>query len=153
VSSTTTIATPEAPGPILAAAPDPVVVGYDGMLDGLDAVCWTLEELPVDTPIVVVSALGRERQLPFPLPRAERPDVLRARLEALWMEDAAAVDSELELCIQEGAPAEALVRVAQERGARLIVVGHRRRRRLGALQASVAHDVIERSSIPVVVVP
>jgi nucleotide-binding universal stress UspA family protein len=151
VSSTATIATPDAPRPIVAASPDPVVVGYDGMLDGLDAVCWALEELAADTPIVVVSALGRERQLPFPFPQAERPDVLRARLEALWMEDAAAVDSELELRIEKGAPAAALLRVAQERGARLIVVGHHRGR-LGALQASVAHDLIERSSIPVVVV-
>jgi nucleotide-binding universal stress UspA family protein len=151
--ATATAAPPQPHRPIVAASPDPVVVGYDGMLDGLDAVCWTLEELPVDTPIVVVSALGRERQLPFGLPRPERPEVLRARLEALWMEDAAAVDSELELCIEEGAPAAALLRVAQQRGARLIVVGHRRRGRLGALQASVAHDLVDRSSIPVVVVP
>ena len=79
--------------------------------------------------------------------------MLRARLEALWMEDAEAVDSELELCIEEGAPAAALIRVAEERGARLVVVGHRRRGRLAPLQASVAHDTIERSAIPVVVVP
>jgi nucleotide-binding universal stress UspA family protein len=129
------------------------VVGYDGLMDGLDAVCWALEELGVDTPIIVVSALGRERQLPFPLPRAQTREVLRARLEALWMEDAEAVDSELELRIEEGRPTEALIRVAQERGARLIVVGHRHRGRLAALQASVAHDTVERSPIPVVVVP
>ena len=91
---------PEAPSPA------PVVVGYDGLMDGLDAVCWALEELPADTPIVVVSALGRERQLPFPFPRPQSSEALRARLEALWMEDAGAVDSELELRIEEGAPAD-----------------------------------------------
>jgi nucleotide-binding universal stress UspA family protein len=140
-----------APNPV--PDPAPVVVGYDGIMEGLHAVLWALEELPPDTPIVVVSALGQERSLPLPFPRLESRDVLRARLEAFWMEDAEAVDSEVDLQVEDGQPAAALLRVAEDGDARMIVVGHRRRGRLGILHASVAHDVIERSPIPVVVVP
>lgn len=135
------------------AVPAPVVVGYDGVMDGLGAVRWALEALPIDTPIIVVSALGHERRLPIPFPRLESAEVLRARLEELWMEDAQAIDSELELLVEQDAPAAALLRVAQERGARLVILGHRRRGRLGVLHASVAHDLIEHSPVPVVVVP
>ena len=42
----------------------PVGVGYDCVMEGLSAVRWALDELPPDTPIVVVSAYGPERSLP-----------------------------------------------------------------------------------------
>jgi nucleotide-binding universal stress UspA family protein len=131
----------------------PVVIGYDGIDEAVGALSWALEELPPDTPIIIVSATGRERRLPLPLPRAPRADLLRARLEALWMQDDEVLDDEAELRVEEGPPAATLARIAAQRGARLIVVGHRPRGSLGALRSSVAHDLLDRSSVPVLVVP
>jgi nucleotide-binding universal stress UspA family protein len=51
-------------------------------------------------------------------------------------------------------PAEALVAVAEERSARLIVVGTASERPLtGVILGSVPHKLVHRSSIPVLVVP
>ena len=145
---------PDAAGASASPAAAPVVVGYDAVEGALGAVSWALEEVPPDTPIIVVGALGRERRLPLPLPRSASPDVLRARLEALWMEDDEVLDSELELRVEHGSPADTLIRVARDRDARLIVVGHRSHGRLGGVvRASVAHDLLDRSPVPVVVVP
>lgn len=129
----------------------PVLVGYDGSLEAWCALRHALTHLPPETPIVVVSALGRERAMP--LPRLEGMDEVRARLEALYLEDTDAVDAELELVVEDGAPGPALVRLAEERGAQLVVVGHHRRGRLGILHASVAGHLLEHSPVPVLVVP
>jgi nucleotide-binding universal stress UspA family protein len=53
----------------------------------------------------------------------------------------------------EGDPADALLRVADVRGAREIVVGSRGLGRFRALLGSVSHAVIERANRPVVIVP
>ena len=130
-----------------------VVVGYDGTLEGLGAVRWALEHARPDQPIVVVSAVGREPGA-LPIPAAPgREERARATLEALWMEDADALDDEVELVVTEEPPAEALAAVGRTRGAELIVVGHRRRGRMGALHASVAQHLLEQAECPVVVVP
>ncbi len=128
-----------------------VVVGYDGTGAALQALRWALDHAPPDEQIVVVSSLGRERALPVPELRGTED--ARARFEALWMEDAEVLDGEVELVVDEGAPGPALARVATERSARLIVVGHHRRGRLGVLHASVARDLLELSPVPVCVVP
>jgi len=128
-----------------------VVVGYDGTGAGLQALRWALEETAPQEQIVVVSSLRRERALPLPELRDTR--AVRARLEALWAEDGDVLDDEVELVIDDGAPAPTLARMAQERRARLIVVGHHRRGRLGVLYASVARDLLEISPVPVCVVP
>lgn len=128
-----------------------VVVGYDGTGASLLALRWALEQASPDEPIVVVSSLARERALP--IPQLTGTEAARTRLEELWAEDADVLDGEVELVIDEGAPGPALARVARERGARLIVVGHHRRGRLGIVHASVARDLLELSSVPVCVVP
>jgi nucleotide-binding universal stress UspA family protein len=53
----------------------------------------------------------------------------------------------------EGSPAEALIRVAQGRDAREIVVGSRRLGRIRAMLGSVSHRVLARADRPVVIVP
>jgi nucleotide-binding universal stress UspA family protein len=53
----------------------------------------------------------------------------------------------------EGTPAEALIRVAQGRDAREIVVGSRGLGRFRALLGSVSHRLLERADRPVVIVP
>ena len=51
-------------------------------------------------------------RMPVPLPRPTPADVLRARLEALWMEDEEVVDTSSS-CAWSGAPAATLIRVAR----------------------------------------
>ena len=53
----------------------------------------------------------------------------------------------------EGDPAEALLRVAQSRDAREIVVGSRGLGRFRSILGSVSHDLLERADRPVVIVP
>ena len=53
----------------------------------------------------------------------------------------------------EGDPAEALLRVAQNRDAREIVVGSRGRGRFRSILGSVSHALLERADRPVVIVP
>jgi len=129
-----------------------ILTGYDGTLEGLGALRWALEHAEGDENIVVLSSVGRERG-PLTLPALPgRSDRARALLESLWMEDAEALDSEIELVVDEDAPAEALARIAEERRARLVVVGHRRRGRAAALHVSVAGRLLELAPCPVVVV-
>jgi nucleotide-binding universal stress UspA family protein len=53
----------------------------------------------------------------------------------------------------EGEPAEALLRIAQSRGAREIVVGSRGLGRLRAILGSVSHALLQQADRPVVIVP
>jgi nucleotide-binding universal stress UspA family protein len=53
----------------------------------------------------------------------------------------------------EGNPAEAIVRVADARGADEIVIGSRGLGRVRAVLGSVSHDVLHLAHVPVVVVP
>jgi nucleotide-binding universal stress UspA family protein len=53
----------------------------------------------------------------------------------------------------EGRPADALLRVAQSRGATEIVVGSRARGRFRSILGSVARDLLQRSDRPIVIVP
>lgn len=51
-------------------------------------------------------------------------------------------------------PVESLIRVAQQRGAEAIVVGHGGRGPMaGALLGSIAYEIVHRSPVPVLVVP
>ena len=129
-----------------------IITGYDGTLEGLGALRWALENAAADEGVIVLSSVGRERG-PLTLPALPgREDRARALLESLWMEDAEALDSEVELVVDPEAPAEAMARMAQERGARLVVVGHRRRGRAAALHVSVAGRLLDLAPCPVVVV-
>jgi nucleotide-binding universal stress UspA family protein len=51
----------------------------------------------------------------------------------------------------DGRPSGVLLRIAAERAADLIVLGHHRR--LGAVLPSVLRDVLHATEVPVVVVP
>jgi nucleotide-binding universal stress UspA family protein len=63
-----------------------------------------------------------------------------------------AVGEETELVVERGLPSQVLLRIARERGAQRIVLGHHRRR-LGAILPSVLRDVLAHADVPVVVVP
>ena len=53
----------------------------------------------------------------------------------------------------EGEPAEALLRIARQRGAREIVVGSRGLGRFRSILGSVSHALLEHADRPVLIVP
>ena len=74
-------------------------------------------------------------------------------LEALWMEDAQALDAEIELVDATAPPVACLTRVATEREAAMIVVGHQDRHGVEAmLHTSVAGGLLDAAPCPVLVV-
>lgn len=131
-----------------------VVFGYDGTLGSLEALRWLLDHAWPRQRTVVVSTVGQEESL-LALPR--RPGAeqrARAMLEALWMEDEQALDAEVEMLVERDAPVDGLVRLARERDADLIVVGHQHRHGVdGVLHVSVARHLIDHAPCPVLVVP
>jgi nucleotide-binding universal stress UspA family protein len=136
--------------------PPCVVVGYDGTEQGTAALRWALENASPGCAVVAVAARGTE---PAPLPGGERIARVGTRVthsdHTLWRgwdHDVDAVGDEVELVVEQGLPSEVLLRVARDRGAELIVIGHHRRR-LGAVLPSVLRDVLAHADIPVVVVP
>ena len=130
------------------------VVGYDGSERSLAAVRWALEHVGPDDPITLVAALGHEASpLPGGLVHLWPGEIVRSAeaIARAWARDGDALESEVELVIQRGAPADLLARVAEERDAEVIVVG-KERRWLGLLRASVARDLLKRARRAVVVV-
>jgi nucleotide-binding universal stress UspA family protein len=134
-----------------------MVVGYDGTEQGTAALRWALENAPPDCAVVAVAARGTE---PAPLPGGERIARIGTRVthsdHTLWRgwdHDLEAVGDEVELVVEQGLPSAVLLRVARDRGAQLIVLGHHHRRRLGAVLPSVLRDVLALADVPVVVVP
>jgi nucleotide-binding universal stress UspA family protein len=138
------------------AAPAPViVVGYDGLEESRAAVEEAARRAGPDGTLVVVHVtepvsrmMGRpyyDHAVEFSRMTAERS------FDGLATANLGSVTIEPEVI--EGSPAEELIRIAQTRGAREIVVGSRGLGRLQALLGSVSHRLLEKSDRPVVIVP
>ena len=135
-----------------------VVVGYDGSQSARAAVDYAARRVGEDGRVVVVHAFGPPPDwLGAPAYQRVLDDHEgrgRARLDSLVLEGAdelLSTDYELELV--GGSPAEALVRVAQTRGAAEIVVGSRGFGRVRAALGSVSQAVVHDAPCPVVVIP
>src|SRR5262245_34193210 len=100
-------------GPVL-------VAGFDGSRAAEAAVRWAARRALPDGRLIAVHAT---RAGTPHVARAALRDRARARLDALYMEDAALVDAELELAVADEEPVAALLRVAAHAGAEAIVVG------------------------------
>jgi nucleotide-binding universal stress UspA family protein len=131
------------------------VVGYDGSAEARRALEYVQSRRDRGGKLFVVTVV------------AEAPDFLRGpelqhfidsahrRGEELLAEALSQLPAgaEAEAELLEGNPAEAIVRVADARGADEIVIGSRGLGRVRAVLGSVSHDVLHLAHVPVVVVP
>jgi nucleotide-binding universal stress UspA family protein len=126
--------------------------GSDGSAEALNVACDLAKQL--DRKLVIayayeVSKLGGEVQ-DLASALHERGEGVTA--EAATKARAAGVDSET--VVESGQIADALARLAEERGASMIVVGSRGESSLkGLVLGSVAHKLLHLAKTPVLVVP
>lgn len=142
----------------MSTAPHPtVVVGYDGSQAALAAVERGIDRLGTTGHLVVVIAhhvpadfVGASYYQAAFNDSLDAANELLAELESSC-ERLASTDWESDL--QQGAPGEAITRVAESRDADEIVIGTHGHGRLRSALGSVATDVLHRASCPVVVIP
>ena len=132
-----------------------IVVGYDGSEESRHAVAVAAARagpegtvIPVHVTVAASSWLGASYYEPVV---EEVYTTAEARLAEIDEIDTGTANVEPELI--EGDPAEALIRIAESRGATEIVVGSRGRGRFRSILGSVSHELLERADRPVVIVP
>ena len=132
-----------------------IVVGYDGREESRTALEAAAQRAGPEGTLVVVhvtAAVSSWMGSPYYDDAVAANHLVAQRtldgLTAAELE-VAAIEPE----VIEGDPAEALIRVAQSRDAREIVVGTRGLGRLRAALKSVSHRLLERADRPVVVIP
>lgn len=137
-----------------------IVVGIDGSEGSTRALEWCRDHAAgLDAEVVVVHAFSLAA---FALPSYEVPSMAEvasqtreelARLLATeWTAPVAGIPHRTELV--EGPAARALIDVADQEGAELIVVGSRGRGGFAELVlGSVSHQLLHHSRVPVLVVP
>ncbi len=139
-----------------------VVVGVDGSAGAQAAVAWCAEMADgLDAEVVAVYALPPFLQLIPPAPPPSAPiyysDETRGRLQEHleeWCAPLRAAGVPYRAILAEGAPAQALLEVADEHDAALLVVGRRGKGGFTELLlGSVAHHLSHHSMRPVVVIP
>lgn len=134
-----------------------IVLGYDGSECAVAALETAIElAAPLGDRLVVAYAAEPPNRL-LGEEVAEHRRVLEeigAEVTAAAVARAREAGVDADAAIVHDRPAGALLELAQERGARLIVVGTTSERPLaGAILGSVPHKLLHRSDVPVVVVP
>lgn len=124
-----------------------LVAGYDGTPDAAAAVRWAASRVAQRGRLVIVCA--HHPAVPSPV-RADAAARSRAQLEALWLEDDALVDVDVQLVVVDQPPAEALVEAAARSGADAIVIG---RHRPSPFKGDVVRQLLILADRPVTVVP
>lgn len=133
--------------------PMTLVVGVDTSPESDAALAWARDTAPADARIVVVHVwevplvTGYDVVIPIDPHEIEQLaiDGLRERIE---QED----DDRLDGVVRNGHAGRALVNVADEVGADVIVVGHRGRGRVSMVLGSTANYVVHHSERPVVII-
>ena len=132
-----------------------IVVGYDGSEESRMALAVAAERAgPKGTviPLHVTSTPSSWLGSPY-YDREVEAGYNAAQAVLAEIDDIDTGTATVEPELIEGDPAEALLRVAQNRDAREIVVGSRGRGRFRSILGSVSHELLERSDRPVVIVP
>jgi nucleotide-binding universal stress UspA family protein len=130
-----------------------LVVGYDGSPSARAAASWAAAEVGARGRLVLVLA---ERPLHAPALRdaAAREQLGRAVLDELLLDgDAKLLDAQLETELSEHDPVTALVGAVERHRADAIVVGSKRHSRVRRALGVVTGELLERSPVPVIVVP
>lgn len=132
-----------------------IVVGYDGSEESRMALAVAAERAgPEGTivPLHVTSTASSWLGSPYYDREVEAGyHAAQAVLAEIDEIDTGSANVEPEMI--EGDPADLLLRVAQSRDAREIVVGSRGRGRFRSILGSVSHELLERADRPVVIVP
>jgi nucleotide-binding universal stress UspA family protein len=128
-------------------SPSTLVAGYDGSESAAAAVRWAAAHTGPEGRLVVVCAARSGSPSPVDSERERRA---RSGLEALWMEEDALVDTDVQLLVDNAPPAEALCRAAKEAAAEGIVVG---RHHAGPFNADTVRHLLYVADLPVTVVP
>jgi nucleotide-binding universal stress UspA family protein len=139
-----------------------IVVAVDGSESAARAVRWTAEHArPLGARVVAVHALEEPVYAvpPMvavsmgPLPPEVRTEV-RTVLERDWCAPLADAGIEYQAELVDGPPAAAIIRVAQQHDADLVVVGSRGRGGFSELLlGSVSHQLAHHVARPLVIVP
>jgi nucleotide-binding universal stress UspA family protein len=132
-----------------------IVVGYDGSEESRHAVAVAAERagpegtvIPLHVTATASSWLGA--------PYYEREVIASYHAAQAMLAEIDEIDTGpaiVEPELVEGDPAEALMRIAESRGASEIVVGSRGRGRFRSILGSVSHALLERADRPVLIVP
>lgn len=134
-----------------------VVVGVDGGPDSVRALEWASEYAPsIGAPLVALTVFEPATMAgPYAMAGWEDPAELEKAARATLtdtVERALGAGAEIDLLVQSGQPAEALIAASDE--AKAIVVGSRGRGGFtGLLLGSVSQQVIAHARCPVVVLP
>jgi nucleotide-binding universal stress UspA family protein len=121
-----------------------IVVGYDGSATAKAAVDYAAREAGRRGSVHVVHACSP----------VEEEAHARALIDGLALEDDPLLDTRWEAELVFARPVDALLETARKRGADQIVVGSRGRGLLARTAlGSVSHELLQRSDVPVVVIP
>jgi nucleotide-binding universal stress UspA family protein len=134
-----------------------IVVGTDGSEHARRAIQWAADlAAQTGAEVVATHAVGLLVNTPTgPVPStAELHDELRARLEGEWTDELRAADVPVRCRLEEGGAVTALLRVADDEGADLVVVGSRGTGGFSELHlGSTSHQVALYADRPVTIIP
>src|SRR5437867_3283584 len=133
-----------------------IVVGTDGSEHALRAVAWAAElAAQTGAEVTAAHAVGLLVDTPSgPVPGWQLHDRLRQLLEGEWTEALRTLGVELGCRLEAGSPVTALLRVAEEEDADLVVVGSRGAGGFSELHlGSTSHQVALYAHRPVTIVP
>ncbi len=134
----------------------PVLVGIDGSADARHAMCLAGEyALAMGTGLVIVHAVGLTEVIDGRRVVAEQHPAEIADQFSSWCEAVRTAGvNEWTPVLEDGAPVDTILRVADEVDASLVVVGRQGSgKRPELLLGSTAHQIAEHSPRPVLVVP